>query len=148
MNIHPISLKIWDTLTIKTALILARDHVEQTVYEYKKILSRPTPVYPHNFWGRSPRRNERLYNDNCWSWRTPLCNVNMFLVLIYTPNKLTCMLVTVQYSTVLILPYSFPLNFVQTLLRTEIIHFINNEHTSYLTKNAQHIFTFSIDNQI
>ena len=33
----------------------------QTVYEYKKILSRPTPVYPHNFWGRSPRRNERPY---------------------------------------------------------------------------------------
>ena len=36
----------------------------QTVYEYKKILSRPTPVNPHNFWGRSPRRNERPYNEN------------------------------------------------------------------------------------
>ena len=36
----------------------------QTVYEYKRIFSRPTPVYPHNFWGRSPRRNERPYNEN------------------------------------------------------------------------------------
>ena len=72
----------------------------QTAYEYKKVLSRPTPVYPLNFWGRSPRRNERPYNENKLVVTNALCKVHMFLVLIYKPNKLTCMLLTVQNSTV------------------------------------------------
>ena len=60
-------LDIYETLicyNISVSQTATAGKERQTVYEYKKILSRPHPGQPPQFLGRSPRRNERPYNEN------------------------------------------------------------------------------------